>query len=560
MVVAESGELGVVLVGRRRRAGGTRRRRSPRRSAARRRAALFGAVLAALAALVLIPAFCGQQPDDRRNLAGQQTEQREAANEPEDAEPPPQRADPNPQGLLVPISHLTSFRQNVTVEELSRVEELAVPEDLGGEVGELLGRSGEELRRFGSVAAVIGHVARTPDAVGLVPWDAVTPRVKALAVDGEALLGPGGADPGGYPLKVGDAAGPDREGLRRIVVGGDVVLDRGQSFMAIDQGMGLDFALAGGYAAITSRTAEESQYSESGIIHQFTAERQTAGGEVREYLNDADLALANFENPVIRNAVWHPDATTFTGDLRLLPIVTNAGIDGVSLGNNHVLDAGAEGLQETLGHLDAAGIEHTGAGMDLADAREPMVFDLGGVEVGVLNYQGVPSYEWAWATQEAPGTAPMVADVMVEDIERLRSEVDLLVVMPHWGNEYLATPEPDQVDLAHRMTEAGADLIVGDHAHWPKGMEMYRGKPIFYGTGNFLFDQSWSEETSTGIFVEATLYEGRIVQTRPVPFIILDYAQPNFLVPEAGGNRALERIFSASLGPEFEAYGGGTEE
>jgi poly-gamma-glutamate capsule biosynthesis protein CapA/YwtB (metallophosphatase superfamily) len=535
----------------RRRAGGTWR--GSRRRAAR--AALFAAVLAVLAALVLIPASCGpQQPDGRRDLAGQQTGEREAADEPESTEEPPRRTAPEPQGLLVPIAHLTSPRQNVTVEELSRVGELAVPEDLGGEVGELLGRSAEELRGFGSVAAVIDHVSRTPDAVGLVPWDAVTPRVKALAVDGEALLGPGAVDPESYPLKVGDAVGPDREGLRRIVVGGDIVLDRGQSYMAIDQGMGIDFALAGGYAAITSRMAEESQYSESGIIHQFTAERQTAGGEVREYLRSADLTLANFENPVIRDAVYHPDATTFTGDLQLLPIVTNAGIDGVTLGNNHILDAGADGLQETLGHLEDAGIRYTGAGMDLASAREPMLFDLGGVKVGVLNYQGVPSYDWAWATQEAPGTAPMEAGVIAEDIERLRPEVDLLVVMPHWGNEYLATPEPDQVGLAHRMMEAGADLIVGDHAHWPKGIEMYEGKPIFYGTGNFLFDQSWSEETSTGIFVEATLYEDRVVQARPVPFIVLDYAQPNFLVPEAGGNRALKRIFSASLGPEFEAY------
>src|SRR5215207_2189147 len=553
MSAAGSGGLGVVLVGRRRRAGGTWR--GSRRRAARARAALYAAVLAALAALVLIPASCGpQQPDDPRDLAGQQTGERDAANEPENTGESSRRATPEPQGLLVPIAHLTSPRQNVTVEELSRVGKLAAPEDLGGEVDEMLGRSAEELRGFGSVAAVIDHVSRTPDAVGLVPWDAVSPRVKVLAVNGEALLGPNAVDPESYPLKVGGAVGPDRGRLRRIVVGGDIVLDRGQSYMAIDQGMGLDFALAGGYAAITSRTAEESQYSESGIIHQFTAERQTAGGEVREYLRSADLALANFENPVIRDAVYHPDATTFTGDLQLLPIVTNAGIDGVTLGNNHILDAGAEGLQETLGHLEDAGIRHAGAGMDLASAREPMLFDLGGVRVGVLSYQGVPSYDWAWATQGAPGTAPMEAEVIAEDIKRLRPEVDLLVVMPHWGNEYLATPEPDQVELAHRMMEAGADLIVGDHAHWSKGIEMYEGKPIFYGTGNFLFDQSWSEETSTGIFVEATLYEDRVVQARPVPFILLDYAQPNFLVPEAGGNRALKRIFSASLGPEFEAY------
>jgi poly-gamma-glutamate capsule biosynthesis protein CapA/YwtB (metallophosphatase superfamily) len=144
---------------------------------------------------------------------------------------------------------------------------------------------------------------------------------------------------------------------------------------------------------------------------------------------------------------------------------------------------------------------------------------------------------------------------MEEDIERLRSRVDLILVMPHWGKEYIATPEPQQVDLAHAALDTGADLVIGGHAHWPKGIEIYEGKPIFYGVGNFLLDQSWSEETSTGIFAEITLYGDDVVQVRPVPFIMLDFAQPNFLMPRAGGDRALRKIFAASLGPEFEAYG-----
>jgi Bacterial capsule synthesis protein PGA_cap len=111
------------------------------------------------------------------------------------------------------------------------------------------------------------------------------------------------------------------------------------------------------------------------------------------------------------------------------------------------------------------------------------------------------------------------------------------------------------VDFAHAAVDAGADIFVGGHAHWPKGIEVYKGKPIFYGVGNFLFDQSWSEETSTGIFAELTLYEDEAVQFRPVPFIILDYAQPNFLVPNGGGDRALRKIFAASLGPEFNTDG-----
>ena len=143
---------------------------------------------------------------------------------------------------------------------------------------------------------------------------------------------------------------------------------------------------------------------------------------------------------------------------------------------------------------------------------------------------------------------------MVEDVRRLRPEVDIIIVMPHWGTEYIAEPEPEQMELAHAVVDAGADLVVGGHAHWPKGIEMYEASPIFYGTGNFLFDQSWSEETSTGIFADVVLYEDRVLQAHPVPFIVLDRSQPNLLVREPTSDRALNTIFSVSPGPEFEAY------
>src|SRR5215208_4394205 len=455
------------------------------------------------------------------------------------------------QAALVPIAHLNSTAENVSMEELSKTRGLAVGRGYRDDAAGLLGSS--RFEGFDSGEAVIDHVSRTPDALGLVPWDEVGPRVKALSVDGEALLD--AERSGDYPLRPKGATVPEPEELRRVVVGGDIVLDRGQNYMVIQKGMGIDFPLDGGYAAVTSRVPEPSAYSETGIIHQFTAERTGRAGAVREYLSGADLTLANFENPVIRDAVYHPDATTFTGDLRLMPVLDQAGLDGVTLGNNHILDAGTTGLEETMGHLDDAGVEHAGAGMDLAQAREPMIFDVGGTKIGVLSYMGVPSYDWAWATETAPGTAPLVRNVMERDIKRLRPKVDLVVVLPHWGIEYMATPEPEQVDLAHAAIDAGADIFIGGHAHWPKGIEMYEGKPIYYGVGNFLLDQSWSEETSTAIFADVTLYGDDVIQTRPVPFIMLDRAQPNFLSPRGGGNRALRKVYAASLGPEFESYG-----
>jgi poly-gamma-glutamate capsule biosynthesis protein CapA/YwtB (metallophosphatase superfamily) len=509
------------------------------------------AVVAVLASLLPLVGSCssdrpeGQSGGDKRaGAVGGESQPKEANGTSEDAHQPE---------YLVPIAHLTSTRESVSEEELSQDRDLAVPQGSMDSAEELLGGSGFE--GFDSADAVVDRVSRHPEALGLVPWDEVGPRVKALAVNDQALLEPG-APPHDYALSPGSAPGPDQDELRRVVVGGDIVLDRGQNYMVIQQGMGLDFPLDGGYAAITSRVPEASDYSESGIIHQFTAERTGGSGAVRRYLTGADLTLANFENPVIRDAVYHPDATTFTGELRLLPVLEGAGIDGVTLANNHILDAGVPGLRETMTHLDDAGIAHAGAGMDLAETRKPMIFSLGETKVGVLSYQGVPYYEWAWATETAAGTAPIHQKVMTEDVQRLRDEVDLVVVMPHWGQEYLATPEPWQVDWAHAAIDAGADLVIGGHAHWPKGIELYDGKPVFYGVGNFLFDQSWSEETSTGIFAEVTLYDDRVIQIQPVPFILLDYAQPNFLTSQGGANRALRKVYSASLGSEFEAYKG----
>ena len=517
---------------------------------------LHAPVIAVLILLSLLSFSCSPEQSSEEQAA--EDRQTGEAREGGGGESRPERtgeatgeaSQPEPVRPLVPIAHLTSDLESVSVEELSRNRELAVPRDSQELAEELLGGSG--FQSFDSAGAVVDHVSRDPEALGLVPWDEVGPRVRALAVDGESLLAAGAA-PEDYALDPGEAPGPDPDELRRVVVGGDIVFDRGQNYMVIQQGMGLDFPLDGGYATVTSRVPEPSDYSETGIIHQFTAERTGDAGAVRRYLRSADLTLANLENPVIRAAVYHPEDTTFTGDLRLLPILENAGIDGVTLGNNHILDAGTSGLDETIVHLDDAGIAHAGAGMDLTEAREPMIFDLGGTKVGVLSYHGVPSYDWTWATETAPGTAPIDEEVMREDVARLQQEVDVVVVAPHWGKEYIATPEPWQVEYAHAAVDAGADIFVGGHAHWPKGIEIYDGKPIFYGVGNFLLDQSWSEETSTGIFAEITLHEDRVVQIRPVPFILMDYAQPNFLTESGGGDRALRKVYAASLGPEFES-------
>ena len=160
----------------------------------------------------------------------------------------------------------------MTVGKLSRVRGLAVPQDYRNSAVRLLEQP--DLRSFDSVTAVVDYVSRTPAAIGLIPWEAVNPRVKALAVDDRDLLVANGISSESYPLAPEGAEAPDPEKVRRVVVGGDIVLDRGLSYTVIQQGLGLDFPLDGGHAAITGRTRGPSLYSKTGFIHQFTAERR----------------------------------------------------------------------------------------------------------------------------------------------------------------------------------------------------------------------------------------------------------------------------------------------
>jgi poly-gamma-glutamate synthesis protein (capsule biosynthesis protein) len=188
----------------------------------------------------------------------------------------------------------------------------------------------------------------------------------------------------------------------------------------------------------------------------------------------------------------------------------------MSVANNHVMDAGYRGLSDTLEGLREAGVAPVGAGPDLAAARAPVFLTRGGLTVGFLAYTCVyaPGFA-AWASRPGcatvevhtvyrselgqPGTRPQVqtfvdpaAKAAVEaDVAAARARADVLVVSMHWGIHNLPAELADyERELGHAVVDAGADLVLGHHQHIVKGAEVYRGKPILYGLGNFLFDTS----------------------------------------------------------------------
>ena len=180
-------------------------------------------------------------------------------------------------------------------------------------------------------------------------------------------------------------------------------------------------------------------------------------------------------------------------------------------------------------------------------SRRPPILEAGGVKVAVLGYDAIAgSYH---ATDDKIGSAPFAASIVRADVKAARAAgAELVIVFPHWGTEYRATPSAAQQKLARSILDGGADMIIGNHAHWAAAMEVYKGKPIWYALGNFVFDQTWSEPTMEGITLELTFSGPELVQVRMRPHIILDRAQPNFLDPAGDGRIVMNQVFAASKG------------
>jgi poly-gamma-glutamate synthesis protein (capsule biosynthesis protein) len=376
----------------------------------------------------------------------------------------------------------------------------------------------------------------------------VTPAVRALAWGNRTLFGVDRlisvdewrlfADLVPRP----DAEPFDPAAAWTLFAGGDILLDRGVYQTVKVRGRGVDFPFDGGTAEILGRRCCSS------FGWEIPTTRRTGNeGAVRELISGADIAMANFENPAPNRFRWHTSGTVFTADPSLIDGLVDAGIDYVGLANNHIGDAGDSGILQTIQNLRKRGLKYSGAGKDLTAARRPAMLEANGTTVAILAYDAIAKAYFA-ATSE-PGSSQLTLRRVEADIERARERgADVVIVFPHWGVEYDYTPFANQQRLARGIIDAGADLIIGNHAHYAAAMEVYEGKPIWYALGNFVFDQTWSEPTMEGITLELTFHGADLRQIRMRPHIILDKAQPNFLDPAGDGRVVMGAIYDASRG------------
>ena len=326
-----------------------------------------------------------------------------------------------------------------------------------------------------------------------------------------------------------------------LFAGGDILLDRGV-YLTL-KSRGANFAFDGGTADITGRCKD---CSSMGWDLPYTKRTGNAGA-FRHLIKGADIAAANFENPAPDKPRFHASGTSFSADPRYIDGLAAAGIDYLSLANNHIRDAGGAGLLQTIKNVKKRGIAVSGAGKNLAAARKPAILEAGGTKVAILGYDAIAGGYHATATRV--GSAGLSAKAVKADVAAARKAgADVVIVYPHWGTEYDPTPFVNQRKLAEMIIDGGADMVIGNHAHWAGAMEVYKGKPIWYALGNFVFDQTWSEPTMEGITLELTFRGADLVQVRMRPHIILDKAQPNFLDPAGAGKFVMGQVFTASKG------------
>jgi hypothetical protein len=272
--------------------------------------------------------------------------------------------------------------------------------------------------------------------------------------------------------------------------------------------------------------------------------------EVREIIQTADLAVGTF-NATASDFPPHTGCVptyVLTGSPENTDAMQRAGFDAMSVATNHIKDCGImtcgdRAFFDTLDNIKRVGIHAVGAGRNLAEALQPVVLNIHGIRFGIIS-QGQIEQGGVYATIDQPGIAVLNKENIISAIQATQEVADVVIFMPHWGPEDMATPNGIQQNLAHQIVEAGADLVVGNHTHVVQGLQSIDGVPVFYGLGNFVFDQ-WRRQNQQGVILIVTFKGSQLIDYQLIP----THVEGNGVVHVAGEEEAkeiLDRIQEAS--------------
>ncbi|MGH3334114.1 MAG: CapA family protein [Nocardioidaceae bacterium] len=425
---------------------------------------------------------------------------------------------------LVVVTHMT--RQTVDVSEAVALRiirgDLPSWQELG--FGSTLlrtvsapGTPAPDRLELGSARAAIGAVVRDRDTVAVVPASALGPSVRAMTVHGISPV----RRPGDYPIRTRVARGATRPGpVVTMTVTGDIMLARGVAEAARGSGSPAPALLP-----------------------------------TRRRLSAADITVGNLESTLSRAGAPTQGGDSFAADPRVARSLKAAGFDALSLANNHAGDFGGQALVQTRRRLRSVGLQTFGAGANPAQAWAAAVVERAGVRFGFLGFNAIgetpevaPGQPGAVSVSMPPRTGPLDRSELarfLRAVRRLGREVDVVVVLPHWGTQYTNRPEPVQRRVAARLVGAGADLVVGGHPHWVQGVDVVDGTLVAHSLGNFVFDMDFMPETMESLLLELTYWGGELKAAEFVPYRMDSSFAPRIVSFERGTD-ILRRMWETS--------------
>jgi len=248
-------------------------------------------------------------------------------------------------------------------------------------------------------------------------------------------------------------------------------------------------------------------------------------GELRK----ADIVFGNLEGAICEGRPVQSGEMVFHADPGAEVTLQSAHVNLLSLANNHFPDFGKRCMTESLTRLDLAGIAHAGAGNDMETAAKPAFIQRNGLRIAMLAFNDSDTVPASYfAGKDHAGTMRMDIPPAQKAVIDARKDADIVLVSMHAGWEYREV-NPRQQKFARAMIDAGVDMVMGHHPHIVQKAEWYKGKLIVYSLGNFVFDQTWSEETQQSVMLKMVMDKNGVRSLQFVPISIQHAGQPEIM-------------------------------
>jgi poly-gamma-glutamate synthesis protein (capsule biosynthesis protein) len=369
----------------------------------------------------------------------------------------------------------------------------------------------------GSVRSVdedqISDTAWNESAWVIIPFEDLTPRWKVLTIDGQSPIRKG-FDASNYPLIVSftlQTSSPltapvatsnyDSTKLTTVIITGTTALVRATAF----------------------------KMEQKGVTY--------PGEDVRDIMRAADITHVSNEVSFFDECPpADPNSTLliFCSDPKYIGLLTDVGVDVVELTGNHFADYGRKAMEQTLAMYKSNDMKYFGGGSNYQDAFQPALFEVNGNKIAFLGCN-LPDMGTAdIATDDGPGSARCDFDYFTSKVGELKAQGYLVIFTFQWFEDYTPPPEPQMVTDFHRIVDAGATIVSGSQAHFPKTMEFYNDAFIHYGLGNLFFDQmgnlSWMPEGIRREFLDRyVIYDGKLISVELITTLLEDFARPRIM-------------------------------